>query len=97
RHEAEFLGRASRADFLIPAQPRETLKEELDDVDLVPDETYVSTALITTCGSNRVRFGSPSPLTDPVARERALDQAQARGANQEAFAERLLADPRAVR
>jgi DNA-binding transcriptional ArsR family regulator len=95
--EAEFLWRFSRADFLIPGQPRETLKEELDDVDLIPDETYVSTALITTCGSNRVHFGGGSPLTDPVARERALDRAQARGAIQEAFAERLLADPRAVR
>jgi DNA-binding transcriptional ArsR family regulator len=96
-HEAEFLWRASRADFLIPGQPRETLKEELDDVDLIPDETYVSTALITTCGRNRVHFGGASPLTDPAAREHALDQAQARGADQEAFAERLLADPRAVR
>jgi DNA-binding transcriptional ArsR family regulator len=95
--EAEFLWRFSRADFSIPGQPRETLKEELDDVDLIPDETYVSTALITTCGSNRVHFGGAFPLTDPVARERALDQAQARGAIQEAFAERLLADPRAVR
>ena len=95
--EAEFLWRVSRADFLIPGQPRETLKEELDDVDLIPDETYVSTALITTCGNNRVHFGGISPLTDPVARERALDQAQALGAVQEAFAERLLADPRAVR
>jgi DNA-binding transcriptional ArsR family regulator len=95
--EAEFLWGSSRADFLIPGQPRETLKEELDDVDLIPDETYVSTALITTCGSNRVHFGGASPLTDPVARERALDQAQARGAIQEAFAERLLADPRVVR
>lgn len=95
--EAEFLWRASRADFLIPGQPRESLKEELDDVDLIPDETYVATALITTCGSSRIRFGDASPLTDPVARERALDQAQARGAHQEAFAERLLADPAAVR
>jgi DNA-binding transcriptional ArsR family regulator len=95
--EAEFLWRSSRADFLIPGRPRETLKEELDDIDLIPDETYVSTALITTCGGNRVHFGDASPLTDPVARERALDQAQARGAIQEAFAERLLADPRAVR
>lgn len=95
--EAEFLWRFSRADFLIPGRPRETLAAELDDVDLIPDEAYVSTALITTCGSNRVHFGGASPLTDPVARERALDQAQARGAIQEAFAERLLADPRAVR
>lgn len=38
-----------------------------------------------------------SPLTDTTARERALEVAQARGALQEAFAERLLADPAAVR
>jgi DNA-binding transcriptional ArsR family regulator len=96
-HEAEFLWRSSRADFLLPAQPRETLTEELDDVDEIADETYVTSALVTTCGSNRVHFGSPSPLTDAAARDRALDQAQARGTLQEAFAERLLADPPAVR
>lgn len=95
--EAEFLWRSSRADFLVPARPRPTLAEELDDVDRIDDETYVSAALITTCGSNRVHFGAPSPLTDATARERALDLAQARGALQEAFAERLLADPAAVR
>jgi hypothetical protein len=38
-----------------------------------------------------------SPLADATARERALDLAQARGPLQEAFAERLLADPAAVR
>ncbi len=95
--EAEFLWRSSRAEFLLPARPREALTEELDDVDQIPDETYVTSALITTCGSNRVHFGGLSPLTDATARERALDQAQARGALQEAFAERLLADPQAVR
>ncbi|MGW5479414.1 DUF5937 family protein [Streptomyces sp. NPDC004008] len=95
--EAEFLWRSSQADFLIPARPRPTLAEELDDVDKIADETYVTAALVTTCGSNRVHFGTPSPLTDPTARERALDLAQARGALQEAFAERLLADPAAVR
>ncbi|HEX8867038.1 MAG TPA: DUF5937 family protein [Lentzea sp.] len=95
--EAEFLWRSSRADFLVPARPRPTLAEELDDVDRIDDETYVTAALITTCGSNRVHFGSPSPLADETARERALDLAQARGALQEAFAERLLADPAAVR
>jgi len=95
--EAEFLWRSSRADFLLPAQPRETLKEELDDVDRIPDEAYVTSALVTTCGSSRIYFGGASPLTDAAARERALDQAQARGALQEAFAGRLLADPRAVR
>lgn len=95
--EAEFLWRSSRADFLVPARPRPTLAEDLDDVDRIDDETYVTAALITTCGSNRVHFAGPSPLADATARERALDRAQARGALQEAFAERLLADPAAVR
>jgi DNA-binding transcriptional ArsR family regulator len=95
--EAEFLWRSSRADFLVPARPRPTLAGELDDVDRIDDETYVTAALITTCGSNRVHFAAPSPLADVTARERALDLAQARGALQEAFAERLLADPAVVR
>lgn len=95
--EAEFLWRSSRADFLVPARPRPTLAEELDDVDRIDDETYVTAALTTTCGSNRVLFAAPSPLADATARERALELAQARGALQEAFAERLLADPAAVR
>jgi DNA-binding transcriptional ArsR family regulator len=97
--EAEFLWRSSRADFLLPARPRETLKEELDDVDQIPDEAYVGSALVTTCGNSRVHFGDPahSPLTHAATRERALGRAQARGARQEAFAERLLADPWAVR
>ena len=95
--EAEFLWRSSRADFLVPARPRSTLPEELDDVDRIDDETYVTSALVTTCGSNRVHFGGPSPLASVSARERALDLAQARGPLQEAFAERLLADPGAVR
>jgi DNA-binding transcriptional ArsR family regulator len=95
--EAEFLWRSSRADFLVPARPRPTLAEELDEVDRIDDETYVTAALITTCGNNRVHFAAPSPLADATARERALDLAQARGALQEAFAERLLADPAAVR
>ncbi|OIJ69778.1 DUF5937 family protein [Streptomyces mangrovisoli] len=95
--EAEFLWRSSQADFLIPARPRATLAEELDDVDRLDDETYVTAALVTTCGSNRVHFAGSSPLSDPIARERALDVAQARGGLQEAFAERLLADPVGVR
>ncbi|MEW1693282.1 DUF5937 family protein [Streptomyces sp. NPDC091265] len=95
--EAEFLWRSSRADFLVPARPRPTLVEELDDVDRIDDETYVTSALVTTCGSNRVHFAAPSPLADATARERALDLAQARGPLQEAFAERLLADPATVR
>ncbi|MGA4844150.1 DUF5937 family protein [Streptomyces sp. G45] len=95
--EAEFLWRSSRADFLVPSRPRPTLAEELDDVDRIDDESYVTAALITTCGSNRLHFAAPSPLADATARERALDRAQARGALQESFAQRLLADPVAAR
>ncbi|GHC61048.1 helix-turn-helix domain-containing protein [Streptomyces flavofungini] len=94
--EAEFLWRSSQADFLLPARPRPTLAEELDDVDRIDDESYVTAALITTCGG-RAHLTAASPLTDASARERALDLAQARGARQEAFAERLLTDPAAVR
>ncbi|NUT93283.1 MAG: helix-turn-helix transcriptional regulator [Saccharothrix sp.] len=93
--EAEFLWRSSQADFLLPARPRPTLAEELDDVDRLDDETYVTAALVTTCGGHRAP--ARSPLTDPTERDRALELAQARGARQEAFAERLLADPTAVR
>ncbi|MFF3272554.1 DUF5937 family protein [Streptomyces chrestomyceticus] len=95
--QAEFLWRASQADFLIPARPRPTLAEELDDVDRIDDERYVTAALVTTCGSNRTQAPGASPLTDTAARERALVVAQARGVRQEAFAQRLLADPAAVR
>ncbi|WP_327289683.1 DUF5937 family protein [Streptomyces sp. NBC_01198] len=95
--EAEFLWRSSRADFLLPARPRATLAEELDDIDEVDDDAYVTSALITTCGSSRLFFTGPSPLADAGARERALDRAQARGTVQEAFAERLLKDPAGVR
>ncbi|WP_405810613.1 DUF5937 family protein [Streptomyces sp. NBC_00210] len=95
--EAEFLWRSSRADFLLPGRPAATLEEELDEVDRLDDKTYVSAALITTCGANRLQFGMPSPLTDPADRERALDLAQARGPRQASFADRLIADPRMVR
>ncbi|MCQ4209669.1 DUF5937 family protein [Streptomyces longispororuber] len=95
--EAEFLWRSSQADFLFPARPRPALADELDDVDRIDDETYVTAALVTTCGGIRAPVAARSPLTDATARERALDLAQARGPRQEAFAERLLADPAAVR
>jgi DNA-binding transcriptional ArsR family regulator len=95
--EAEFLWRSSRADFLLPGRPRATLQEELDDVDHLDNDTYVSAALITTCGTDRTRFGMPSPLTDPASRDRALELAQARGPRQASFAERLIADPPMVR
>lgn len=95
--EAEFLWRSSRADFLLPGRPAATLEEELDEVDQIPDEVYVQSALTTTCGNDRLLFGKPSLLKDPQLRERALDLAEARGPRQAAFAQRLIADPPAVR
>jgi DNA-binding transcriptional ArsR family regulator len=95
--EAEFLWRSSRADFLLPGCPAASLDEELDEVDLIPDEAYVHSALTTTCGNDRVLFGRPSPLTDAHSRERTLDLAEARGPRQGAFAQRLIADPPMVR
>jgi DNA-binding transcriptional ArsR family regulator len=95
--EAEFLWRSSRADFLLPGRPATSLDEELDEVDQIPDEAYVHSALTTTCGNDRLLFGKPSPLTDANSRERTLDLAEARGPQQAAFAERLIADPPVVR
>ncbi|QMU77703.1 winged helix-turn-helix transcriptional regulator [Streptacidiphilus sp. PB12-B1b] len=95
--EAEFLWRSSRADFLLPGRPGASLAEELDAVDAIGDERYVTSALVTTCGTDRMLFGLPSPLGDPAVRDRALDLAQARGPEQAAFAERLTADPPMVR
>jgi len=95
--EAEFLWRSSRADFLLPGRPGASLEEELDDVDQIPDEAYVHTALTTTCGNDRLLFGRPSPLQDQHSREQALDLAEARGPSQAAFAQRLIADPPGAR
>ncbi|GGO79831.1 DUF5937 family protein [Wenjunlia tyrosinilytica] len=95
--EADFLWRSSRADFLLPGLPGSTLAEELDAVDRIDDELYVTAALITTCGSSRLTHRSASPLTDPAAQERARELALARGPRQAEFADRLLADPSAVR
>jgi len=95
--EADFLWRSSRADFLVPSRPGATLAEELDAVDRLDDEMYVAAALVTTCGQARLNHRTGSPLADPAARERARDLALARGPRQAAFADRLLADPPAVR
>jgi DNA-binding transcriptional ArsR family regulator len=81
----------------VPGRPGATLTDDLDAVDRLDDEVYVAAALVTACGSSRLGFRPPSPLTDPVARYRARDLALARGPRQAAFAERLLADPPAVR
>ncbi|CAM5525204.1 hypothetical protein STANM309S_01789 [Streptomyces tanashiensis] len=95
-HEADFMWRSTRSDFLLPAQPRETLAEELDDVDRMSDEAFVGAALEISC-SSRYSEGIPSPLVDERSRRRALDLAAARGPRQAAFVEQMLAEPTATR
>lgn len=94
-HQADFLWRSARADFLIPARPRATLGEELDDLDELDDESFVGAAL-EICGGNQERCGT-SPLVDARVRARTRELAMARGPRQAEFADRLLADPGRVR
>ncbi|QGZ49592.1 MULTISPECIES: DUF5937 family protein [Streptomyces] len=95
-HEADFMWRSTRSDILLPARPRETLAEELDDLDRMDDERYVGSALEISCASHYT-YGAPSPLVDARMRRRALDLAAARGPRQAAFVERMLADPTGTR
>ncbi len=95
-HEADFMWRSTRSDILLPARPRETLTQELDDLDRMEDEKYVGSALEISCAS-RYAEGAPSPLVDEGMRRRALDLATARGPRQAAFVERMLADPPGTR
>ncbi|MEU5220188.1 DUF5937 family protein [Streptomyces sp. NPDC020807] len=96
-HEADFMWRSTRSDILLPARPRETLGEELDDLDRMDDEKYVGAALEISCATQYYTTGLPSPLVDERMRRRALDLAAARGPRQAAFVERMLADPPATR
>ncbi|MFF8610315.1 DUF5937 family protein [Streptomyces sp. NPDC015346] len=95
-HEADFMWRSTRSDILLPARPRESLAEELDDLDRMDDERYVSSALEISCAGHYTH-GAPSPLIDARMRRRALDLAAARGPRQAAFVERMLADPVSTR
>ncbi|MFE5295094.1 DUF5937 family protein [Streptomyces sp. NPDC056632] len=95
-HEADFMWRSTRSDFLLPSRPRETLAEELDDLDRMDDEKFVGAALEISCSTLSID-GTPSPLVDARARRRALDLAAARGPRQSAFVERMLAEPTATR
>ncbi|MEU2714644.1 DUF5937 family protein [Streptomyces sp. NPDC007205] len=103
-YEAEFLWRTTFSDVFAPfagipgghALPGATLAEELDQLDKLTDDQFVTAALEFTC---QLRYDSqqPSPLEDPDLRRRSLELAAARGAVQERFTRRLLEDPPAVR
>ncbi|MGW1072518.1 DUF5937 family protein [Streptomyces sp. NPDC002537] len=94
--EADFLWRSSRSDFLLPAVPRATLAEELDDLDRMDDEAFVSAAFEITCHPGYEK-GWPSPLVDAGQRARVLELSAARGPLQAAFAARVLEDPTTLR
>ncbi|MEV3932091.1 MULTISPECIES: DUF5937 family protein [unclassified Streptomyces] len=102
--EAEFLWRNTFSDVFMPfagvrggdGRTGATLAEDLDMLDRLDDERFVSAALEFTC-SSLYGTGAPSPLADPGMRARALDMAAARGPKQLDFTRLLLADPGSVR
>ncbi|MET9669337.1 DUF5937 family protein [Streptomyces sp. NPDC006475] len=95
-HEADFLWRSTRSDILMPSQPKATLSEELDLLDKLDDEAFVSAALEISCAARYGRIRT-SPLIHVAERKRARELAAARGPRQAAFADRLLNDPQSVR
>ncbi|MER5770160.1 DUF5937 family protein [Streptomyces sp. NPDC001985] len=104
--EADFLWRTTFSDVFMPfagprsgtpsPSPSPTLAGDLDLLDRLDDDTFVSAALEFTC-SERYSRGGPSALRDPARRDRALELAAFRGPRQLDFTRRLLDDPTAVR
>ncbi|MBO8192342.1 winged helix-turn-helix transcriptional regulator [Streptomyces oryzae] len=103
--EADFLWRTTFSDILMgfaglrdaSVQPGATLAEDLDLLDKLDDEEFVTAALEFTCSALYGSESLRSPLTDATQRERSIELASARGPQQRRFTERLLADPPAVR
>ncbi|MEV6670909.1 DUF5937 family protein [Streptomyces sp. NPDC051162] len=102
--EADFLWRHAFSDLFMPysglrggdGRTGRTLAEELDQLDRLDDDQFVTTALEFTCLA-AYNTGAPSPLADRATRARALELATARGPRQLDFTERLLKDPASVR
>ncbi|WP_433549421.1 DUF5937 family protein [Streptomyces sp. CA-294286] len=102
--EADFLWRTTFSDVFMPFAgvrgharvPGTSLAEDLDQLDRLEDETFVSAALEFTCSST-YSTGGPSPLVNAELRSRARDMAAARGPKPLEFTDRLLADPGSVR
>lgn len=107
-HEADFLWRSTFSDVFMPfaglpatlggagGRTGATIAEELDLLDRLDDERFVSAALEFTCAST-YGIAGPSALADPARRERALELAATRGPKQLDFTRRLLDDPASVR
>ncbi|WP_327372014.1 DUF5937 family protein [Streptomyces sp. NBC_01217] len=103
-HEADFLWSHTFSDVFMPfagvrggnGRTGANLAEDLDILDRLDDERFVSAALEFTCSSHYA-IGAPSPLDDATMRARALELAAARGPRQVEFTRQLLADPVSVR
>lgn len=103
--EGDFMWRSSFADIFmawagIPGgsgRPAATLAAELDVLDRLDDERFVTAALEHCRLALYNDGGGPSPLSDPLARAKALETASARGPAQLAFAVRVLDDTAGVR
>ncbi|MFD9499853.1 DUF5937 family protein [Streptomyces sp. NPDC060035] len=103
-HEADFLWRNTFSDVFMPfagvrggdGRTGASLAEDLDILDRLDDERFVTAALEFTCAS-LYGTGTPSPLGNATMRARALDMAAARGPKQVEFTQQLLADPGSVR
>ncbi|WP_330239852.1 DUF5937 family protein [Streptomyces sp. NBC_00525] len=103
-HEVEFLWRNTFSDIFMPfagitggdGATGADLAADLDILDRLDDDRFVSAALEFTCAAF---YGTraASPLRDAGTRARALDMAAARGPRQVEFTQRLLADPAPVR
>ncbi|MGW7457726.1 DUF5937 family protein [Streptomyces sp. NPDC054797] len=103
--EGDFMWRSSFSDVFMAfagvpggtGLPAATLAEELDVLDRMDDERFVTAALEHCWLALYDEGGWPSPLHDPAARARALATAAARGPRQLDFSQRLLDDPPGVR
>lgn len=100
--DADFLWTATFADVFLPyagvpggALPGATLAEELDLLDKLSDEQFVSAALEFSCAT--FEQTRDSWLVDDAQARRALELAAARGPRQARFTESLLTDPPRVR
>ncbi|MEJ8658912.1 DUF5937 family protein [Streptomyces sp. MS1.AVA.4] len=97
-HEADFLWTSSFSDVFMPfsgihggdGRTGATLAEELDMLDRLDDERFVSATLEFTCS----RSYATGVMIEP---RRALELAATRGPKQHGFARRILDDPGAVR
>src|SRR4051812_6406711 len=74
--QMDYLFRTSRADMFLPSRPRPSLADELDALDALDDEAWVTGALLTSsCGSIPLVRAPASPLSDATARRVALERA----------------------